>query len=138
MARAFCGDSDIANDILQIQKELVILMGEIAVLREDRVLYVEKGFKLVTSDMVDRLTARVEDLEKNHQIRYTHWATPGSSQASACLDLARTACRRAERAVVAIREAGHPVTEPVALFLNRLSDLLWLYARWVETKAGLA
>ena len=42
-----------------------------------------------------------------------------------------------ERRVCAIREAGEPVNAEVVIHLNRLSDVLWLLARWVETKAGV-
>ena len=51
-------------------------------------------------------TARIDDLEKNHRISFQHWATPGATRDSALLDMARTVCRRAERAVVVLqREA---------------------------------
>jgi cob(I)alamin adenosyltransferase len=87
---------------------------------------------------VDRLTALVDDLEKNHRISYKHWATPGAMKQSAMLDLARVAARRAEREVCGMREKGFPVTDTILRYLNRLSDLCWLYARYVETKAGMA
>ena len=63
------------------------------------------------------------------------WATPGATPASAALDLARTICRRAERRVCALRESGELQNAEIVIYLNRLSDLLWLFARWVETKA---
>jgi cob(I)alamin adenosyltransferase len=87
--------------------------------------------------MVDRLTAQIDDLEQNHKISYTHWATPGGTQSSAVLDLARVTCRRAERAVCECREGGVPVADEILGYLNRLSDLCWLWARFVETKAGV-
>ena len=51
------------------------------------------------------------------------------------LDVARTVCRRAEREVVALGETGAEVNAEIVRFLNRLSDLCWLWARWVETRA---
>jgi len=138
MARAWNEDPFITAPLEEIQKELVTLMGELAVAEEDRARYAEKGYHFVEAVMVDRLTALVEDLEKNHRISYKHWATPGATKESAMLDLVRVACRRAERAVCTMREAGFPVSEPVIHYLNRLSDLSWLYARFVETKAGVA
>ena len=80
----------------------------------------------------------MDDLEKNHKISFKHWATPGSTKGSAMLDGMRVACRRAERAVCMMREAGFPVSDAIVHYLNRLSDLAWLYARYVETKAGVA
>ena len=68
MARAWSDDASIAEKILEIQKELVILMGELAVAQEDRVRYVEKGFKLVDQSMVDRITALIDDLESKQSV----------------------------------------------------------------------
>lgn len=136
MVRAFCAEPLIKEPVFAIQRELVTLMGELAVAEEDRAKYIEKGYDLVTAAMVDALTAHIDDLEKNHQISYAGWATPGATQASAVLDVARTTCRRAERAVCACREAGFPVSGEVIRYLNRLSDLCWLWARFAETKAS--
>ena len=138
MARAFCDEPAVTDTILAIQKELVTLMGEIGVAAEDRDRYAEKGFAFVTAAMVDRLTASIDDLEANHQISFKHWATPGATKASACLDVARTVCRRAERAVVEMGERGLFVNPEAVRYLNRLSDLCWLHARHVETQAGVA
>jgi cob(I)alamin adenosyltransferase len=138
MVRAFCEEPAIAARVLEVQKELVVLMGELAVATEDRERYREKGFQFVTPEMVERLTAIIDDLEQNERVSFQHWATPGATRASACLDLARTICRRAERAVVALAEHGHRVNPEIIRYLNRLSDLCWLWARWIETKSGAA
>ena len=138
MARAWNDDPLVTDRLVEIQRELVVLMGELAVAHEDRERYREKGFHFIEPAMVDRLTAVIEDLEKNHRISYKHWATPGATKGSAMLDFARVACRRAERAVCDMREKGFPVSDSIIRYLNRLSDLSWLWARHVETKAGLA
>lgn len=138
MVRAFCDDLFVTEAIFGIQKELVALMGELAVVPEDRDRYRKSGFSFVGAPMVEALTARINDLETNYQLSFTHWATPGATRESAVLDVARSLCRRAERAVVELRETGHPVSDEIIQYLNRLSDLCWLYARYVETKAGLA
>ena len=138
LARAWNEDPFVTEPLLAIQKELVILMGEIGCMAEDRDRYREKGFQFVEPAMVEQLTGKIEDLERTHKISYKHWATPGATKASATLDHARATCRRAERAVWAMREGGLPVSDAIATYLNRLSDLCWLYARWVETQAGVA
>ena len=138
MARAWNEDAGLVAEIFAIQKELVILMGELACADEDRERYREKGFQFVSAEMALRLTALIDDLEKNKRISFTHWATPGATKASATLDGARVACRRAERAVWGMKEHGFPVTAHITQYLNRLSDLCWLWARWVETVAGVA
>lgn len=138
MARAWCELPEIAEWILSVQKELVILMGELACLEEDRPRYAEKGFQFVDESYVTRLTEWIDDLEKNHKISFKHWATPGASKSSATLDQARVICRRAERAVLILKESGDAVVTVIPQYLNRLSDLCWLWARYVETQAGLA
>ncbi len=57
---------------------------------------------------------------------------PGGTAASAALHLARTVCRRAERDAVRLIEAGEPVTGPSLRYLNRLSDFLFVAARWAN------
>ena len=76
---------------------------------------------------LDELVARVE----GEKISFDGWATPGANVASAALDLARTICRRAER-LVAKLAAANEVDLLVIRYLNRLSDLLWLFARYTE------
>jgi cob(I)alamin adenosyltransferase len=64
-------------------------------------------------------------------VRFQGWARPGAehSVARAGLDLARSVARRAERRVWELHEAEGPLPEPVRLYFNRLSDLLWILAR---------
>jgi cob(I)alamin adenosyltransferase len=67
----------------------------------------------------------------------TRFILPGGSEPAARLHLARSICRRAERRVVALA-AQEPVAPPVLAYLNRLSDLLFVLARWVNQRAGAA
>ncbi|NBD11347.1 MULTISPECIES: cob(I)yrinic acid a,c-diamide adenosyltransferase [Corallococcus] len=84
----------------------------------------------------------VEEMER-HIDRYeeelpkmTHFILPGGAPAAAALHLSRTVCRRAERRVVTLlREDKAPPS--VAMYLNRLSDLLFVVARLVNFRAGL-
>ena len=127
------GEPFVTERILAIQQELVTVMGQIAVAPEDHERHAAK-FPVVTPAMTDALTALVADLEQNHKIEFHRWATPGDCMGSAALELARTACRSAERDIVALRETDPGVSAEIPRFLNRLSDLLWLWARWVETQ----
>lgn len=136
LVRVNVSDPVVTDAVFAIQKELVILMGELAVAAEDRERYEKGGFHFVDAAMVDRLTAHIDDLEKNHQISYHGWATPGATAGSAALDAARTVCRRAEREIVALSESGAEVNGEIVRYLNRLSDLCWLWARWIETRAA--
>jgi cob(I)alamin adenosyltransferase len=61
---------------------------------------------------------------------------PGGTEAAAALHLARTVCRRAEREAVRLAEAGQPVSGPALRYLNRLSDLLFVAARYANDKGA--
>ena len=135
LVRATTVESLVREVAFSVQKELVILMGELAVADEDRDRYLKDGYNVVSAAMVDRLTEVVNDLENNHRISFRHWATPGNNLSSAALDVARTTCRRAERRVVALALAEDDVNPETIRYLNRLSDVLWLNARFVETEA---
>ncbi|XHR27739.1 MAG: cob(I)yrinic acid a,c-diamide adenosyltransferase [Chthoniobacteraceae bacterium] len=138
MARAFLkgsvGDPFITEKLFKIQKELIVLMGEVAVAPEDRERHRTSTYGVTTPEMVQTLTDAVHDLEQNHQIEFHRWATPGDSVASASVELARVICRRAERLIVGLRETDPGLSVEIIRYLNRLSDLLWLWARWVETQ----
>jgi len=131
LARATANEDFVKENILATQKELVTLMGELATVPEDRERYVKDGFALVDASMTARLEALVKEIEAR-KIAYKGWATPGASLHSAALDLARTTCRRAERRVCELKEAGEVQNGEIIIYLNRLSDLLWLFARWAE------
>jgi cob(I)alamin adenosyltransferase len=133
MARAVVTEKLVQEVTFSVQKELVILMGELAVADEDRDRYLRDGYDVVSETMVDRLTEVVNNLEKNHHITFRHWATPGNNLSSAALDVARTTCRRAERRVVALADTSDYVNPETIRYLNRLSDVLWLFARFVES-----
>jgi len=136
LVRATAHERLVHETIFSVQKDLIVLMGELAVANSDRERYLKDGYEFVTNAMVDRLTAAVDDLEQNHHVDFKHWATPGNSLESAALDVARVTCRRAERRVVAMCDSPEYVNPASIRYLNRLSDLLWLFARFIETKQG--
>jgi cob(I)alamin adenosyltransferase len=103
-------------------------MGELATAHEDVDRYLKDGFQLTTAEMVDRLGGAIVDIEKDKSLYPKDWVIPGKNPASAALDLARTTCRRAERRVAAARDANPEILR----YLNRLSDLCWLLARYAE------
>jgi cob(I)alamin adenosyltransferase len=133
LVRAAATEGLIQEVVLSVQKELVSLMGELAVANEDRERYLKDGYEIVKPAMVDRLSDLVTDLETNYHIVFKHWATPGYNLAAAALDVARTTCRRAERRVVAVADGSDYVNPETIRYLNRLSDVLWLFARFIET-----
>jgi cob(I)alamin adenosyltransferase len=137
LARASATEDFVRDNLFWIQKSLVDVMGELSVTPEDLPRYAKDGHLSVTPAMTAKLDALVKEIEAQ-KISFHGWATPGATQNSAALDVARTVCRRAERRVCALREAGELKNAEIIIYLNRLSDLLWLFARWVETQAGVA
>jgi len=135
MARATTQHAFIQDSILAIQKDLVLVMGELATHPGDLERYEKDGFAIIDPAFTARLDALVTTVEAEG-VSYKGWATPGATLDAASLDVARTTCRRAERRIHALNAAGEPPNPEILVFLNRLSDLLWLFARWVETKAG--
>lgn len=127
MARVRSGGEPAAF-LESVQKELVVIMGEIAVLPADRERYVAQGFPVVTPAMVARLDERITAAEASG-VKTAGWDTPGSNEHNAALHVARAACRRAEREVCGVAEELDAVNPNVTVYLNRLSDLLWLMAQ---------
>jgi cob(I)alamin adenosyltransferase len=132
LARATTSDQFLTDQVSAIQNELIVVMGELATAAEDSERYAKDGFQLTTAAMVDRLTAAVDDLEKNKLGPLKGWSLPGGSLNGAALDLARTVCRRAERQVVALENDSGKTNAEIVRYLNRLSDLCWLLARYAE------
>ena len=137
LARATAEHDFVRGNLLAIQKDLIVLMGEVSVATEDLPRYTKDGYSLITPEMTAKLDVLVREIEAQN-ISFKGWATPGATAASAALDMARTICRRAERRVCGLKETGELRNAEIVIYLNRLSDLLWLFARWVETKAGAA
>ena len=133
LARATAQHDFIRTNLLAIQQDLVTVMGELATGLEDLPRYAKDGFALVTPALTVKLDQLVTEIEAQ-KISFAGWATPGATVNSAALDVARTTCRRAERRVCALHETGQLHNAEIIIYLNRLSDLLWLCARWVETQ----
>ena len=135
LARATAAHAFVAECLLPIQRDLVILMGELATAVEDLPRYVMDEFQVVTPELTTKIDAVVRAVEAQH-VSFTGWATPGDNLNSAALDVARTVCRRAERHVVKLHEEKQLKNPEIIIYLNRLADALWLLARWVETQHG--
>src|SRR5687768_9084828 len=134
-ARATVAHRFVTDHLFTTQKELVALMGELATLPEDMPRYLKDGFRVLKPEMTQRLDAIVKEIEAQN-VSFKDWATPGATRGSAALDLARTTCRRAERQVTALHGDGQLHNSEILIYLNRLSDALWLMARWVEGRDG--
>ena len=114
-----------------IQKSLIALMGELATLPEDSARYASSKFDKLAAGDIQQLDSWIAEHEASG-LTFEGWALPGGTIASAHLDMARTICRRAERSTVALRSPETNESSQAVVYLNRLSDLLWLMARSVE------
>ena len=132
VARALCGpdDGEIAADVLRIQNELFVAGAELAT-APDAADRLEDGVSRVTDDMADALDT-VIDRYMDRVSLPPKFVIPGGTPLSAQLDLARAIIRRAERRVVALKEADGLASGAVLRFLNRASDAAYAMARFAD------
>lgn len=133
LARALTRDQRAKEIIYTVQQELYLLMGELATPPES---YEKMGLRM-TAEHVARLEQTEEALKQEVEIP-NKFIIPGDTQDGAALDLARTIIRRAERLAVRLLHDGIIANGEVVRYLNRLSDLVFILARYLEVKSTLA
>ncbi len=117
--------------LIPIERDLYHVMAELAT---------APGVKLsvppITAERVDWLEHVIDELS---QVTgpFTGFVLPGDSQAGALVHLARTMVRRAERAIVRLLHEGSLENKEVLRYLNRLSSLLFVLARYEDKQAGV-
>lgn len=112
--------------LVSLGRDLYVVMAELATLPENRGKLTE-GQTLMTGAMVDRLERLIDDITERFDPP-TEFVVPGGNRIAAALDVARTVTRRAERVALGAAVDGSFVVP----YLNRLSDLAWVLARWQE------
>jgi cob(I)alamin adenosyltransferase len=133
LARALASNTKAKQIIYQVQQELYLLMGELATPPEN---YEKMGLRM-TPEHVQRLE-QVENALKAEVEIPNKFIIPGDSPDGAALDLARTIIRRAERMAVKLLHDGVIQNGEVVRYLNRLSDLIFILARYIEVTSSLA
>jgi cob(I)alamin adenosyltransferase len=131
LCRAACErDSELYADVLRIQSELFVAGAELATAPEasERL---EPGVSKVTAEMVERLEADIDRYMDEVELP-PKFVVPGGTELSARLDLARSALRRAERRVSALKHNGELIDDTVLTYLNRASDALYAMARFTD------
>ena len=123
-------DGELYRDILRVQNELFIAGAELATAPE-AAGRLEAGVSKLTPDMVDRLETDIDRYMERVDLP-PKFVIPGGTELSARLDVARTAVRRAERRVAALKDAGELADDTVVTYLNRLSDALFAMARFAD------
>jgi cob(I)alamin adenosyltransferase len=132
MVRANGVDDEIGECLERLQRDLFAVGSTLADPRHKIARRVEKA--LITDADIERLEGWIDRFEKE-LTPLTRFILAGGSKAGAGLHVARTVCRRAERRMVAL---GDGEVDPVVLiFVNRLSDLLFVMARLVNARAGI-
>lgn len=117
---------DVRRLLRQVQNDLFDLGSELAI----------PGSSLLTADHVGRLDAAIAAYNALLP-PLKEFVLPGGCAAAAHCHVARTVCRRAERAIVALDRASITTDHP-RLYLNRLSDLLFILSRCLNHMAGVA
>ncbi len=130
-ARSICQNREIAAWTETIQRTLFRLGSALATPPESKTLP-----PALSPEDISMLTDLVHKIEATEGV-LADWSLPGAHTESAAYEVARTVCRRAERVVVRFVEDGGVLQPNILPYLNRLSDLLWLFGRLIEFNAGV-
>jgi cob(I)alamin adenosyltransferase len=128
LARAKLQDQEIDESLGVVQNDLFTLGADLASPADVEVPRIAESFVKTLEDYSDHYLTELEPLKE--------FILPGGSEAGATLHLARTIARRAERRVVELSESEELNAQTI-VYLNRLSDLLFILARVVNHRAGI-
>src|SRR5437762_1190206 len=133
LARALCTQERTREILRHVQHDLYLLMAEVATPEAQ----LEKLPYRVSAEQADWIDATISELEQQVQLP-KQFVLPGASAGSAAIDLGRTIVRRAERHAVRLVHEGKMPQGQVLRYLNRLSSLLFILARYEEHASGIA
>jgi cob(I)alamin adenosyltransferase len=131
-AVAVSDSADLRAELREIQNDLFVIGSHLAT--------PEPGKAAALPTLEDTAVSRLEmeiDTAELDLPPLREFILPGGTEAAARLHLARTICRRAERLLVELA-LDRPVAPVLITYLNRLSDWLFVHARWVNCKSGVA
>ena len=130
LARSLSVKGEVRRILLDLQKEAFTVGGELAIDTDYYPKYL-KHFEAVTPELVARLEEITDDIASKVDVP-REFIMPGGTPAAAAIDLARTIVRRAERRAVALKDEGLVSNDEILRYLNRLSSLLFVLARYEE------
>jgi cob(I)alamin adenosyltransferase len=130
-ARSICQNPEIKAWTETIQRTLFRLGSALATPPESK-----KQPPIISAEDVAMLTELVHKIEAIEGV-LSDWSLPGAHTESAAYEIARAVCRRAERSAVRFVENGGVVKPEIIVYLNRLSDVIWLFGRLIEFNAGV-
>jgi cob(I)alamin adenosyltransferase len=128
LARALSGHPPIQAILLEVQRDLFVVGADLAT-NPDQRAKLRPGMSLADGAMIENLERIIDQTVAEHPLPQ-EFIVPGTNAASAALDVARTAIRRAERRAIRLRDEGRNVNPDAIRYLNRLSDLVFVLARW--------
>lgn len=131
LARAFAQAEETKQILVQVQRDLYVMMAELAFAPQ-----IEQQTYRITEAHVERLEQTIDQLGTQVPIG-RHFVLPGDTVQGAALDFARTVVRRAERLVARLYHEGEMHNEALLAYLNRLSSLLFVLARFEDHRAGV-
>jgi len=132
VARANARRADVRERILELQRELFIAGAELATSSEHLQLLKQR----VDRAMLDRMEKVRTEAEARVKMP-EGFIIPGGTVAAAHIDVARTVARRLERKISGLSRAGLVDNKDLTVWINRLSDYLWLLARLEEGSSTL-
>lgn len=129
-ARALAKEPRVQEILLQVQREMFTLSGELAT---DKANYEQftSTFQPISAANVAQIENWIDELGAEVELP-PNFIIPGASPTSGALDVARSALRGAERRVVALAESGMLPNPEILRYVNRLADLLFMMARYVD------
>lgn len=126
-AKHYVDNPAIKELLISVQNGLYRVMGQLATIGENY------PYPICAKD-VENVTAVIHDFEEKVQL--IGFVVPGSAKASAKLDICRTVARRAERRIIALSHTDKLAPDLLG-YVNRLSDLFFILARFVENELGV-
>ena len=130
LARALAAQSGVAEIILEVQRHLYRMMSELAATMENR-----EKYRFIEAAHIEWLTEQT-DRFGDRMTMPREFVIPGETPAGGALDLARAVVRRAERRVLRASADGFVTNPYIARYLNRLSSLCYVLARFEDTGGG--
>jgi cob(I)alamin adenosyltransferase len=131
LARALATSERTKAVLIDVQRDLYTMMAELAFTAEMR-----QGKFHITAEHVARIEAETDAIEAEVPLP-PHFILPGDTAAGAALDVARAVIRRAERLAVKLAHDGEIDNDQLLAYLNRLSSLLFILARFEDREAGV-
>jgi cob(I)alamin adenosyltransferase len=130
LARSFLSPGQATDIVIDVQRDLYRVMADLAFVTGTR----PPGYE-TNLEWVQRVESLTDQITESTEIG-RQFILPGSTSASAALDVARAVVRRAERQAVHLYRDGIVTNEHIVGYLNRLSSLLFVLARTVEQQSG--